>query len=74
MIDYAVLNQDADTRVPETVTLDLAGVSVTEWPAGKVVRYMITLDLPERIVVGVKTLIIPWEDAGIPYYEQELLY
>lgn len=74
VINYAILNLYAGTRVTETVTLDLAAGSVTEWPAGKVVRYLLTLDLPERSVVGVKTQIIPWEDAGIPYYEQEMLY
>lgn len=74
VINYAILNLHEGTRVTETVTLDLAAGSVTEWPAGKVVRYLLTLDLPERSVVGVKTQIIPWEDAGIPYYEQEMLY
>ena len=74
VINYAILNLYAGTRVTETVTLDLAAGSVTEWPAGKVVRYLLTLDLPERSVVGVKTQIIPWEDAGVPYYKQELLY
>jgi hypothetical protein len=74
VINYAILNMYAGTRVSEVVTLDLAAGSVTEWPAGKVVRYLLTLDLPERSVVGVKTMIIPWEDAGVPYYEQEMLY
>ena len=74
VVNYAILNLYAGTRVTETVTLDLAAGSVTEWPEGKVVRYLLTLDLPERGVVGVRTQIFPWEDAGIPYYEQEMLY
>ncbi len=73
VINYAILNLYAGTRVSEVVTLDLAS-GLTEWPEGKVVRYLLTLDLPERGVVGVKTQIIRWEDAGIPYYEQEMLY
>ena len=73
VVNYAILNLYAGTRVSEVVTLDLAS-GLTEWPEGKVVRYLLTLDLPERGVVGVKTQIIPWEDAGIPYYEQEMLY
>ncbi len=74
VINYAILNLYAGTRISEVVTLDLAGDGRTEWPEGKVVRYLLTLDLPERGVVGVKTMIIPWEDAGVPYYEQEMLY
>jgi hypothetical protein len=74
VVNYAILNLHAGTRVTETVTLDLAAGSVTEWPEGKVVRYLLTLDLPERGILGVKTMIIPWEDAGVPYYEQEMLY
>ena len=73
VVNYAILNLYAGTRVSEVVTLDLAS-GLTEWPEGKVVRYLLTLDLPERGVVGVKTQIIRWEDAGIPYYEQEMLY
>ena len=73
VVNYAILNLYAGTRVSEVVTLDLAS-GLTEWPEGKVVRYLLTLDLPERGVVGVKTMIIPWEDAGVPYYEQEMLY
>ena len=73
VVNYAILNLYAGTRVSEVVTLDLAS-GLSEWPEGKVVRYLLTLDLPERGVVGVKTQIIPWEDAGIPYYEQEMLY
>ena len=74
VVNYAILNLYAGTRVTETVTLDLAVGSVTEWPEGKVVRYLLTLDLPARNIVGVKTEVIPWEDAEIPYYEQEMLY
>lgn len=74
VVNYAILNLYLGTRVSEVVTLNLAAGSVTEWPEGKVVRYLLTLDLPERGVVGVNTQIIPWEDAGIPYYEQEMLY
>ena len=73
VVNYAILNLYAGTRVSEVVTLDLAS-GLSEWPEGKVVRYLLTLDLPERGVVGVKTQIIRWEDAGIPYYEQEMLY
>ena len=67
VVNYAILNLYAGTRVTETVTLDLAAGSVTEWPEGKVVRYLLTLDLPERGVVGVQTQIIRWEDAGMLY-------
>ena len=74
VINYAILNLYAGTRISEVVTLNLSDCAVTAWPEGKVVRYLLTLDLPERGVVGVKTLIIPWEDAGVPYYEQEMLY
>lgn len=74
VINYAILNLYAGTRVSEVVTLNLADCAVKAWPEGKVVRYMITLALPERGVVGVNTMIIPWEDAGVPYYEQEMLY
>lgn len=74
VVNYAILNLYAGTRVSEVVSWDLSSGQVTEWPEGKVVRYYIILNLPERGVVGVKTRIIPWEDAGVPYYEQELLY
>ena len=74
VINYAILNLYAGTRISEVVTLNLADCAVTAWPEGKVVRYLLTLDLPERGVVDVRTMIIPWEDAGVPYYEQEVLY
>ena len=74
VVNYAILNLYAGTRISEVVTLNLADCAVTAWPEGKVVRYLLTLDLPERGVVDVRTMIIPWEDAGVPYYEQEVLY
>lgn len=74
VINYAILNLYAGTRISEVVTRDLSDEGRAAWPEGKVVRYLLTLDLPERGVVDVKTMVIPWEDAGVPYYEQELLY
>ena len=73
-IEYAVMNIYAGSRITETVSWNLSAGSVTEWPEGKVVRYFITLDLPARGIVSVNSVIIPWEDSGNPYYEQELIY
>ncbi len=74
VINYTILNLYAGTRVSEVVTWNLDAGTVTAWPEGKVVRYLITLDLPARGSVGVKTLVIPWEDSGNVHNEQELLY
>lgn len=74
MIHYAIVNLYAGTRLTETVSWKLTAGTVTEWPEGKVVRYLITLDLPNRGVASVQAEIIPWEDAGITSPEMELLY
>ena len=71
---YALVEQHGLPVISEILTCSLPATSLVTWPEGKVVRYLLTLDLSERAIVGVKTLIIPWEDAGNPYYEQEMLY
>ena len=74
VITYTILNLYAGTRVSEVVTWNLDAGAVTAWPEGKVVRYLITLDLPDRGAVNVKTFVFPWEDSGNVHNEQELLY
>ena len=61
-ISYSVVEQHGVTRSSEVITYELA--ETPDWPEGKRVRYLLTLEIPARGVVAVSAEILDWKASG----------
>ena len=73
-VNYAIVEKHGVPLVTEIVTCDLPVASLTSWPEGKVVRYLLTLNIPERGVVSMTASEYDWEDSGYVHGEEDLMY
>ena len=72
-VTYVVKNRGADSNLDENVvSLPLSGTP--DWPAGKTVRYTITVAVADRRDVGLSVSITDWAGAGNTHPGQELMY
>ena len=69
-VQYSLVEQHGLPVTTEIVTAPLPLSSVSVWPEGKVVRYLITLDIPARGVSAITAQAYDWEDAGNTHNEE----
>ena len=63
-ITYGIIEVHGVTKVLETITWGLAAGTPSGWPEGKRVRYLFTIDIPERGVVAASAEILDWKASG----------
>ena len=74
-ISYGIIEVHGVTKVLETITWNLADGTLSSWPEGKRVRYLFTIDIPERGVVAASAEILDWKASGNEGpSDQELIY
>lgn len=72
-ISYIILNEENKEVEKNTLKYDLRGTM--DWPEGKTVAYEITVNVAQRKMLVVNSIVIkPWEDAGNQHTEEEILY
>lgn len=72
-VTYVVKNRANDSNLDENVvSLPLSGTP--DWPAGKTVRYTITVAVADRQDIGLSVSITDWANAGNTHASQELMY
>lgn len=69
-ITYSLVEQHGLPVTTEIVTAPLPLSSVSAWPEGKVVRYLITLDIPARGVSALTAQVYGWDDSGNTHNEE----
>ena len=80
VVSYNIVDDYAGVRGSEVITVPLCSDPPTDhptlavWPAGKKVRYLITLDIPNRGFVSMTAKYYDWNDANNPHPGQELMY
>ena len=72
-VSYAICEQHGVPLAAEVATVPLKTASMGAWPAGRQVRYLLTLNVPAHQVSGVVAQLRDWEDAGNEHTPQQLL-
>ncbi len=72
-VSYAICEQHGVPLAAEVATVPLKTASMGAWPAGRQVRYLLTLNVPAHQVSGVVAQIYDWEDAGNEHTPEQLL-
>ena len=80
VVSYNIVDDYAGVRGSEVITVPLCSDPPTEyptlsvWPEGKKVRYLVTLDIPNRGFVTMTAKYYDWEDSNNLHPGQELMY
>ena len=80
VVSYNIVDDYAGVRSSEVITVPLCSDPPTEyptlsvWPEGKKVRYLVTLDIPNRGFVTMTAKYYDWEDSNNLHPGQELMY
>lgn len=72
-VGYVIAEQHGVPKVTDVLTVKLRTSSMTAWPAGKQVRYLLTLNIPNHQVSGISAQLSDWEDAGNTHTAEQLL-
>ena len=72
-VGYVIAEQHGVPKVTDVLTVKLRTSSMTAWPAGKQVRYLLTLNIPNHQVSGISAQLSDWEDAGNTHTAEPLL-
>ncbi len=73
LVSYVICEQHGVPLSAEVVSAPLKTASTPAWPAGKQVRYLLTLNVPNHQVSGISARIYDWEDAGNTHTPEQLL-
>jgi len=80
VVSYNIVDDYAGVRGSEVITVPLRSDPPTDdptlavWPEGKKVRYLITLDIPNRGFLTMTAKYYDWENANNQHPGQELMY
>ncbi|MBP5625774.1 MAG: fimbrillin family protein [Bacteroidales bacterium] len=72
-VSYVICEQHGVPLSAEVVTVPLKTATMGAWPAGKQVRYLLTLNVPNHQVSGISPRLYDWEDAGNTHTPEQLL-
>ena len=72
-VGYVIAEQHGVPKVTDVLTVKLRTSSLTAWPAGKQVRYLLTLNIPNHQLSGITAQLSDWENAGNTHATEPLL-
>ncbi len=72
-VSYVICEQHGVPLAAEVTTVPLKTASMGAWPAGRQVRYLLTLNVPAHQVSGIVAQVHDWEDAGNSHTPEQLL-
>ena len=64
VINYYTGEQHGVPLTSDILTVPLRTATLTAWPMGKQVRYLITLNIPNQQFSGLSAQVYEWEDSG----------
>ena len=64
VINYYTGEQHGVPLTSDVLTVPLRTATLTAWPMGKQVRYLITLNIPNQQFSGLTAQVYDWEDSG----------
>jgi len=72
-VTYVICEQHGVPLASEVISIPLKTPAMGAWPAGKQVRYLLTLNVPNHQISGITAQLFDWEDAGNTHTPEQLL-